>query len=458
MLKTIVIAAALAAVTAFGLGQATAAATAKPSNTSPPTVSGTAEEGRTLIASTGSWNGTPPISFDYQWQRCDSQSRNCSLIAGATSQTHTLVQADVGRRIRVVINAKNADGSAQAASATTAVVKDAPQNAPRNTARPAISGTEQEGSTLTVGNGTWSGNQPITYTYQWQRCDSSAGACVLIAGATSKSYTLASADVGRRLRSTVTATNAFGAASVVSTPTGVVRAAPATAPRNTAVPTIAGAATVGGTLTASPGTWSGTTPITYGFLWLRCDAGGGGCAAISGATGQTYVATGADSGMALRVAVTARNSAGSATVQSLATGRIGASGTGVIKLPNGRSSVAASTVDLPTRLLIDQVKWTPNPIRSRETIVTGRVHVVDTKGNVVRDARVLLTGLPYGWITRTPEVTTGVDGWASVQFRPTAAMPRTGALVMFLRARKLGDNVLAGVSTRRLVQMSIRLG
>ena len=458
MLKTTFVAAALAAVAAFGLGQATAASTAKPSNTSRPTISGTAEEGRTLTASTGTWTGTPPISFDYQWQRCDSAGAACSLIAGATNQTYTLVQADVGRRIRVNINAKNADGSAQAVSAATATVKDAPQNAPQNTARPGISGTEQEGATLTVGNGTWTGTQPISYSYQWQRCDANAGACVLISGATGKTYTLTSADVGRRLRATVTATNAHGAASVVSTASSTVRAAPASAPRNTVPPAISGTTTEGATLGAAPGTWSGTLPIAYSFQWLRCDAGGGNCAAISGATGQSYVVTGADVGLTLRVSVTGRNSAGSSTVQSLATARIGESGSGTIKLPSGKNSVAASTVELPTRLVIDQVRWSPNPVRSRDTVVTGRIHVSDTKGNAVRESRVLLTGLPYGWITRTPEVTTGVDGWATVQFRLTANAPRRGALVMFLRARKLGDNVLAGVSTRRLVQMSIRLG
>jgi hypothetical protein len=457
MFRTGFVAMVLGAVAVFGLGHATAASSVKPSNTSRPTVSGTAERGRTLTASTGSWSGTPPITFDFQWQRCSSAGTNCALISGATSQTYTIVLPDVGNRLRVVVNARNADGSAQAASSTTAIVKDAPQNAPQNTARPGISGTEREGSTLTVGNGTWTGSQPMTFSYQWQRCDTNGGACVVISGATGKAYTLVAADVGKRHRATVTATNAYGAASVVSSASSTVAAAPATAPRNTVPPAVSGTSTEGGTLTASPGTWNGTLPIAYSFQWLRCDAGGGNCAAISGATGQTYVATGADVGLTLRVAVTGRNSAGSSTVQSLASGRIGDSGSGTIKLPSGKNSVAASTVELPTRLVIDQVRWSPNPVRSRDTVVTGRIHVSDTRGNAVRESRVLLTGLPYGWITRTPEVTTGVDGWATVQFRLTANAPRRGALVMFLRARKLGDNVLAGVSTRRLVQMSIRL-
>lgn len=452
MIRTTLLAAALVALAAFGLGQATAASTAKPSNNTKPTISGTAEEGRTLTASTGSWSGTPPFTFDYQWQRCLANGGSCSLIPGATSQTYTLVQADVDRRIRVRVNARNGEGSAQESSDPTAVVKDAPQNAPRNTARPALSGESQEGKTFTVSNGTWAGTQPISYTYAWQRCDVSGGSCVVVANATSREYTLRAADVGKRMRASVTATNQFGAASVLTSASDTIRAAPATAPRNTAAPTIAGTPRQGQTLTASPGTWAGTAPITYGYQWLRCDAGGGNCATIPGATGQTYVATAADVGATLRVAVAARNSAGTSTVQSLATARIATSAA-----PSG-GTVDAADVALPVRLVIDRVEWNPNPIRSRDTVVTGRIHVSDTRGNSVRNARVLVTGLPYGWNTRTGEVATDSAGWATVQFRLTAQAPRRGALVMFVRARKLGDNVLAGVSTRRLVQMLIRIG
>jgi hypothetical protein len=115
-------------------------------------------------------------------------------------------------------------------------------------------------------------------------------------------------------------------------------------------------------------------------------------------------------------------------------------------------------VALPSRLIIDGVRFSPNPVRSRGGAVTARVHVSDTKGNVVREARVQLIGLPYNWATGSPEVSTGVDGWATIVFRTTSAIPSRGALVVFLRARKLGDNLLAGVSTRRLVQVRIAIG
>jgi hypothetical protein len=460
IMRSLLAAAVVVAFTLLCVGKAAVAAqTAAPANTSPPTISGTAEAGRSLTASTGSWTGTTPIHFDFQWQRCDSAGANCSLIPGATSQTYTLVGADVGKRIRVVVTARNVDGSRQASSAPTAVVKAAPSGAPKNTSRPGISGKEEEGSALTVSNGGWSGTQPITFSYLWLRCDSSGGACTTIVGATSKSYTLAAADVSKRLRATVTATNSAGAASETSNPTGTSRAAPASAPRNTAVPAISGTATVGQTLTASNGTWTGTEPIRYTYSWQRCDSAGSSCAAISGATGQTYPVTSADQGNRLRVVVTASNTAGSSNATSATTAGVGSGApSGTIQLPSGKKSVPASSVSLPAQFIIDNVKFSPSVLTSRARTVTARIHVSDSRGNVVRDARVLLTGVPFGWITSTPEVATATDGWATLTFRATAKLPSRGSIVMFLRARKLGDNLLAGVSARRLVQLRVAIG
>ena len=86
-------------------------------------------------------------------------------------------------------------------------------------------------------------------------------------------------------------------------------------PKSTSAPTIAGIPAVGQTLTASAGTWSGK-PTTVTYQWQRCDVAGSACALIDGAVSATYVATNADLGLTLRVAVTARNSVGSATASS----------------------------------------------------------------------------------------------------------------------------------------------
>ena len=94
-----------------------------PVNTSPPIISGTPQDGQTLTASTGSWSGTQPITYGYQWQRCDSGGANCVAIAGATGPTYLATSVDVGRTLRVVVTATNSAGSAGATSAATTVVQ-----------------------------------------------------------------------------------------------------------------------------------------------------------------------------------------------------------------------------------------------------------------------------------------------------------------------------------------------
>ena len=144
----------------------------------------------------------------------------CGNIGGATDNDYTLTSADVGRTVRVVVTASNAAGSATAASSPTAVVA-APQ-APANTSPPTISGVPQLGQSLTANPGSWTGPQPITFTYQWRRCDQFGGACADIAGATSQVHLLSAADVGHALRVRVQAKNPFGTTSATTVPTAAV--------------------------------------------------------------------------------------------------------------------------------------------------------------------------------------------------------------------------------------------
>jgi hypothetical protein len=95
---------------------------AQPTNTSSPTISGTAQEGQTLTADPGTWSGTQPIGYAYQWLRCDSAGANCTDIAGATAKTYALVSAEVGSALRVAVTASNSAGSGSAASGATATI------------------------------------------------------------------------------------------------------------------------------------------------------------------------------------------------------------------------------------------------------------------------------------------------------------------------------------------------
>ncbi len=194
------------------------ATAAPPANTSPPTITGTARVGETLTAQNGTWSNGP-TAFQYQWQRCNASGAACTNIAGAVEKTYLLTSADSGRTMRVRVTGINAEGAVNARSAPTAAV--APSAAPRNSARPTITGEPEVGQELTAEDGTWT-NTPTSFAYQWQRCDIDAVTCVDVAGATGNTYGVRAADVGFRVRVEVTARNANGAGSALSSPTGIV--------------------------------------------------------------------------------------------------------------------------------------------------------------------------------------------------------------------------------------------
>ena len=337
-----------------------------------------------------------------------------------------------------------------------AAVSARSEAAPANTGEPRALGTPVQGETLTTTNGTWSGS-PTRFQYRWLRCDTTGGGvdgvnCTTISGETRKTYVLRAADVGHRIRSRVIASNADGTDSANSNATEVVKASStAGRPVNAKPPTISGTAQEGQTLTANRGTWTGGQPQTYAYQWRRCDASGGGCADISGATSQTYVPKTVDVGNTLRVRVTARNSLGSRAATSTPTGVVKKAG-----VPSG-NSIAIADVSLPNRLIIDRVQFSPFILRSKRTVVA-RFRVSDTEGHPVVGALVFVVGIPFGNMTTPAEKATGAGGLVTFVMRPTAKLNlrRAGSQPFFVRARKAGDRLIGGVSTRRLVNLSIR--
>jgi len=350
----------------------------------------------------------------------------------------------IPRTIMVLVGAATAalmaasGGSASAAAA-----------APQNTSLPSISGAARDGSTLDASRGGWS-NAPTSYAFQWQRCDSSGGSCKPIASATGTRYTVTSADVGQTLKIGVTATNASGSGTATSRATDSVKAT-GSAPANTTPPSISGTFKEGNTLTVAPGAWSGSPTPTITYQWQRCDATGGACVDLAGASSTTDATVTADVGNTLRVKVTATNTHGATLATTPETAQISPAKTG------GGNALSITTISLPNRLVIDGQQYSTNPLHTRNAFVV-RFHVSDTRGFSIQGAMVYALGLPYSWTANAPEATTDSHGWASITMRPSALMPLTksGALVIFVRARKPGDNLLAGVSTRRLVQVRIK--
>src|SRR5436305_1337368 len=217
-----------AAATSAATGVVTAtSSSAPPSNSSLPTVSGTAQQGQTLTTTNGTWSGSP-TSYTYDWTRCDTAGGNCAVISGSNAASYTLTSADVNHTLRAYVNASNSAGTGTALSAATGVVTATSSSAPpSNSSLPTVSGTAQQGLTLTTTNGTWSGS-PTSYTYAWTRCDTAGGNCAVISGSNAASYTLTSADVNNTLRAYVNASNAAGTGTALSAATGVVTATSST--------------------------------------------------------------------------------------------------------------------------------------------------------------------------------------------------------------------------------------
>jgi hypothetical protein len=310
-----------------------------PTDTTYPTITPNSGlyDGDTLTADHGTWAGQAPFTYAYQWQACTSPS-SCAPIAGATAATYTLTPAEIGKTVKVAVTTTNALGTGNVTSAATATIVD--QN-PVDTALPAISGGAIDGGTLSATLGTWTGRPTITHARQWRRCDATGAGCADVAGATGPTIALGAADVGHTFRMVVTATNALTSTSATSAASAVVAPTP---PVADAPPTISGDATDFETLSSADGTWSGTPTITYARQWRRCNASGGACTSIAGATGATYTLTSADVGGTIRVAVTATNGAGPVTATSAATGVVA----GVAPAGGGAPALSGNAVDFET--------------------------------------------------------------------------------------------------------------
>ena len=103
---------------------------------------------------------------------------------------------------------------------------------------------------------------------------------------------------------------------LVGNAVAVLGAGGSTSPVNTVAPTVTGTPTVGQTLTANPGTWTGTPSPAYTYVWNR------GGTAISGATGATYALVTADLAALISATVTATNSVGTASATSVSVGPV----------------------------------------------------------------------------------------------------------------------------------------
>ena len=96
-------------------------------------------------------------------------------------------------------------------------------------------------------------------------------------------------------------------------------------------------------------------------------------------------------------------------------------------------------------------------MRSRTEPITVRIKVKDTRGYVIREARVFFRSTPL--VTRNAQdQPTGQDGWLTLTVTPEQDFPALSndyALQFYVKAFREGDPVLGGVAGTRLVQVPL---
>jgi hypothetical protein len=289
-----------------------------PTSASPPSVTGTLQQGAKLTASSGTWAGASTVTYAYQWYRCDANGAHCGSIHGATKGTYTQVRKDVGRTIGLTVRATDTTGTTTAYAPLAGLVA-APGSVPVATKQPPESREPIVGQGLKVEAATWSAT-PAVLRYAWRRCNVNGRLCTTLSGATTDTYNVTADDVGHVLVAAVTA----GKQTVLSLSAGVVRAAPGPAANER--PTIAGTLEQGSRLTATAGTWAGSGTITYTYQWYRCDASGAHCSSVHGATKGTYTLVASDVGKSIGLTVRATDSTGTTPAYGSLAGLVAAKG------------------------------------------------------------------------------------------------------------------------------------
>ena len=349
-----------------------------PANIVPPAISGSAVEGDTLAATSGTWTGSPTV-YAYQWQDCDALGMSCLDMSGATASSYRLSAGDLGGAVRVTVTASNASGSSAASSAPSSAVSTA-ESSRVLVGSPAVqpqadsdsAGLAEAFQYTALGSGT------VHSLSLYVNSNSSAPAIDI------GLYGDVAGHVGELLASAAISSPADGAWNTVSIPPVAVSSGtvywlaalapggtlalrdvysggapsqnnasrvlselpsswsggsswmnspasfyasssaveapppPPTAPSNTVLPSVSGTAQVGQTLTASDGMWGGSTPMGFGYQWQDCDSSGAGCVDVSGATSVSDTLGSGDVSHTVRAVVTASNAGGSTSASSAA--------------------------------------------------------------------------------------------------------------------------------------------
>jgi hypothetical protein len=248
-----------------------------------------------------------------------------------------------------------------------------PPAPPYNLAQPVIGGTLTEGGRVFGHPGTWGGQQPIAYTYEWQRCATDdPSTCVAIdpaSGGVGQVYTLGASDVGAFMRIIAIATNSSRLVRSPSELYGpVLSRYLAAETRSVFPPSVSGNFVIGQTLEASEGVWQANSDLSFTYQWGRCVSGQ--CQDIAGAVTPYYLPTILDDGASIFVTVNALDG-------NSAAGKLS---TPAIALTHGQAPecVPGAITYGGVKPKIDRY---PTPLQSGSTVQVGNTIAVTSAGS-----------------------------------------------------------------------------
>ena len=270
----------------------TAAVTSLANNaaTGQPTLTGTAQVGQTLNASTSAIadaDGLDNATFVYQWLTDDTD------ISGATGSAYILTDSDQGKAVRVRVSFTDDAGHEETLTSESIVVPVRPH-----------------GLTAAVSDGavvlTWNPPVGFSYLYDYQilrnrpELGEAEPLVYVNTGTAETTYTDTDVEPGVLYVYRVKAASYFARFTEASEPVEIRTAEAAANTPATGAPAISGDLVVGQTLSADTSAIEdddGLTNPAFVYQWLADDTG------ISGATDSRYTLVDSDGGKAIKVTV-----------------------------------------------------------------------------------------------------------------------------------------------------------
>ena len=307
------------------------------------TISGDTTQGAKLTADTSTLADEDGLgTLFYQWLS------NRSPISGAKSSTYTLTQSEVGKAISVTVSYIDFQGTVEnivsnPTTSTVTNVNDAPIGFSAS-----ISGTAAENETLTASASVSSDDDglddPVSFSYQWQRSTDDGSNWSDIAGATSANYTLGDDDASNQVRVSASYTDNHGTEETVSSSAQTVTNVN-DAPSGFSA-SISGIAAENEILTASASVSSDDDglddPVSFSYQW-QSSSDNSNWSDIAGATSKRFTQDNAEVGSYVRVVASYTDNQG--TVESLASSATTSIITNVNDDPTGSVTISGDTTE-----------------------------------------------------------------------------------------------------------------